>query len=272
MIIGYQAVYDLSYIDAIDYAKKNKFDFVSFDLNVPRFYIDQLTHKQLKEIREYSEKNEIAIAFHAPGDNISLFTDYPSIRNGILEHFTKIINAAEALNARHITLHPGIYPSLKKAYSKEDDFSKEYEEYFSRVIYENVLYLQEVSKNTMLCLENYNLTEITMNALDSILKDANLFLTWDIAKTYDSKLNCNAKVEEYMFKNKNRIKEIHIHDIIKDFRSHQRVGSGGINFKKYHEILNQSDIAITIEVRPREEALISRENLMQILGENSNES
>lgn len=56
MIIGYQVVYDLSFFDAIDYAKANDFDFVSFDLNVPRFYIDQLSQKELEEIREYSEK------------------------------------------------------------------------------------------------------------------------------------------------------------------------------------------------------------------------
>ncbi len=219
----------------------------------------------MKKFESILKKNKIGIVFHAPGDNISLFSDYPLIREGIMKHFTEIVNAAEEIGARHITLHPGVYPAFKKANSGKDDFSKEYADYFSQVFYENILSLQENTKNTMLCIENYNFTDITMNVLDRILNDVPVFLTWDIAKTYDNQLNCNKQVEEFMLKNRNKIREIHAHDIIKGFRSHQTVTTGNIDFLKYHDIFMQPDIAITIEVRPREEATISKERLIEIL-------
>ena len=45
--IGYQAVYDNLYLDALKYAKKNKFDYVQFDLNVPKFYLENLEKNEL---------------------------------------------------------------------------------------------------------------------------------------------------------------------------------------------------------------------------------
>lgn len=77
MKLGYQAVYDSNFFDAIDYASSNGVDFVSFDLNVPKFYIDSLSNEELETIKEYAEKRKVGLAFHAPGDNISLFSDYP---------------------------------------------------------------------------------------------------------------------------------------------------------------------------------------------------
>lgn len=267
MILGYQAVYDSSFFEAIDYASANHFDYVSFDLNVPRFYIDKLKEEEIKTIRDYSKQKGVKLAFHAPGDNISLFSDYPAIREGILNHFTKIIKVAEKLNARHVTIHPGSYPALKKVKTKEDEFSKEYAKYFSQVLYENLYELAKVSTNVLICVENFNLTEITMEAISRLLqnKDIPIFLTWDIAKTYDGQLNCNYSVQDFMYKYKDKIREIHAHDMIKGFKSHETIGTGDLDFTQYREIFMQHDIAITIEVRPREEALISRDNLIKIL-------
>ncbi len=111
-----------------------------------------------------------------------------------------------------------------------------------------------------------------MSALDRIFKATPLFLTWDIAKTYDRKLNCNHEVEDYMYKNVDRIKEIHAHDAIKDFRSHQTIGSGNIDFSKYYDIFMLPDVSVTIEVRPREEATASRIALLNILENKLKES
>jgi len=49
MKTGYHAVYENNFFEAIDYAKNKSVD----------------------------------ITFHAPGDNVSLFCDYPLIRDGI---------------------------------------------------------------------------------------------------------------------------------------------------------------------------------------------
>lgn len=265
MKLGYQAVYDLDFFDAIDYASDNGFDFISFDLNVPKFYIDNLTKEELLKIKVFAERKRVGLAFHAPGDNISLFSDYPCIRDGILKHFTKIIKAAELLNASHVTVHPGSYPALRKARAKEDDFSKEYSDYFSKVLYKNLLYLSKVSQSVKVCVENFNFATITMNVLEELFKENTIFLTWDIAKTYDRYVNCNEVVEGFMFKHRDKIKEIHVHDMIKDKKSHETVGSGDLDFSRYVEVFKGENKYVTIEVRPREEAKISRDRLIEIL-------
>lgn len=265
MKLGYQAVYDSNFFDAIDYASNNGFDFVSFDLNVPKFYIDNLTKEELWEIKAFAEKKRVGLAFHAPGDNISLFSDYPCIRDGILKHFAKIIKAAELLNASHVTVHPGSYPALRKARAKEDDFSKEYSDYFSKVLYDNLFYLAQVSKSVKVCVENFNFTAITMNVLEELFNDTALFLTWDIAKTYDRYVNCNEIVEDFMLRHKDKVEEIHVHDMIKDKKSHETVGSGDLDFFRYAEVFKEGNKYITIEVRPREEAKISRDRLIEVL-------
>ena len=269
MLFGYQAVYDSSWFDAIEYAAQNRFDYVSFDLNVPRFYIDSLSQSELERIRKYAEDMGVGLAFHTPGDNISLFSDYPAIRKGILEHFSAIIDAAEYLNARHVTIHPGAYPSLKQVNKTEDDFIAQYQDYFSDVLYENLLHLANRTRNVFLCIENFHFTALTRNTVDRVLSESDrLFLTWDIAKTYDKKGEIDEAVEDYMQKHIDRLREIHAHDIIKGFRSHQIIGDGSIDFQKHLEVMKHPNVAVTIEVRPREAATISRDRLVSLLHPN----
>ena len=266
MLFGYQAVYDSNWFDAIEYAGNNSFDYVSFDLNVPHFYIDNLDRNELDRIRKYANETGVRLAFHMPGDNISLFSDYPAIRKGILEHFTSIIDAAEYLNARHITIHPGIYPSLKQVNKCEDDFIAQYQDYFSDVLYENLLHLANRTRNVLLCIENFHFTALTRNTVEKVLSESErLFLTWDIAKTYDKNVEIDEAVEDYMHEHIDRLREIHIHDIIKGFRSHQIVGDGDIDFQKYSRVMKHPNVAITTEVRPREAAAISRDRLLSLL-------
>lgn len=265
MIFGYQAVYDADFFDAIAYAKQNGFDFVSFDLNVPRFYIDQLTDAKLAEIWDYSEKQGVALAFHAPGDNISLYADYPSIRSGIIEHFIKILTAAKKLNARHVTIHPGNIPAFKRSDVDGDDFGVEYASYFKDVLYENLMRLAENSKDVFICVENFNFTDLTMDVLQRTFDRAPLFLTWDIPKTYDKQLNLNQTVDGFMRKNRKYIREIHFHDIKKNDRSHLMIGKGDLDFREFMEVFEQPELAGTIEVRPREEALRSMSTLRELM-------
>jgi len=267
MIIGYQAVFDKDFYQAIDYASNNIYDYISFDLNVPRFQIDRFDRQTLGNIREYSQQKNIGIAFHAPGDNISLFSDYPSIRSGIIEYYKQMISAAELLNTRHITIHAGIYPSFKKAAASDDDFLIEHSSYFHQVLYENLAEICSFSKDILICIENFEFSDFTRGILDSAFGKIPLFLTWDIAKTYDRQMNLNQEVEEFMYKHIERIREVHLHDLKKDFHGHQTVGTGDIDFKRYFHLFERPELAITIEVRPREEATISRDKLVEMMSD-----
>lgn len=266
MITGYQAVYDKDFQDAILYTANNGFDYVCFDLNVPRFYIDKLGDRELGEIRSQAENVGIRLAFHAPGDNISLYTDYPAIRRGILEHFTSIIHAAEKLHARHVTIHPGICPSLKQANKNEDDFAEEYFDYFQSVLYDNISHLASQTQDVMLCIENFNFTPLTMAVVEKLLvSNDRCFLTWDIAKTYDRELRLDRAVEDFMWEHIGRIREVHAHDIIRGFRSHQVIGEGELDFSRYSSVFLRPDVSVTFEVRPREAARVSRSRLIALL-------
>ena len=198
-----------------------------------------------------------------------MFSDYPAIRKGILEHFSAIIDAAEYLNARHIAIHPGIYPSLKQVNKNEDDFITQYQDYFSDVLYENLLHLANRTRNVLLCVENFHFTALTRNIVEKVLSEnERLFLTWDIAKTYDKNVEIDEAVFQFMQKHIDRLREIYAHDIIKGFRSHQIVGDGDIDFQKYLSVMNKPDVAITLEVRPREAAAVSRDRLVSLLHSN----
>lgn len=59
-----------------------------------------------------------------------------------------------------------------------------------------------------------------------------------------------------------RVREVHAHDITKGFKSHQVVGDGGIDFSRYTALFQRKDVAVTIEVRPREAAKVSRDRLV----------
>ncbi|HPF56239.1 MAG TPA: TIM barrel protein, partial [Clostridiales bacterium] len=151
MKTGYHAVYAKDYIDGIDAAKANGFDFVQFDLGVPEFFLDRLTPDDLTRIREHAEEKEIDITFHSPGDNVSLFCDYPLIRQGILDQFKRLLEKADMLNARHMTFHTGDYPRFRKAGERSDE---SHTVYYEAVLYENLKMLIEAAGDVLVCVEN----------------------------------------------------------------------------------------------------------------------
>jgi len=264
--LGYQAVYDASFTDALRFAAKHRFDYVSFDLNVPRFYLDGLNPAQVAAIRGSAESFSVGLAFHAPGDNISLFTDYPAARRGVLEHFSTVLRVAGELGARHVTLHPGIHPAFRRARTGEDDFSLIYRDHFFSILRENLLtLLQAAPPGLLVCLENFAFTPLVQEVLVDLWEEgAPLHLTWDIAKGYDRMLNPLPGMEDFMRRHMDRVREVHVHDLVRGGRSHQVIGEGDIDFIPYLPVISREDVAVTIEVRPREAALVARHNLVAI--------
>jgi len=51
----------------------------------------------------------------------------------------------------------------------------------------------------------------------------------------------------------------------KGFKSHQVIGDGGIDFTKYAALFQRADVAVTIEVRPREAATMARDRLASMM-------
>ena len=246
---GYHAIYPANYYAGIDDAVKYGFNFVQFDLGVPQLFLDEISDSELVQIRNYAETKNVRITFHAPGDNVSLFCDYPLIRQGILDEFSLILEKANKLNARHITLHTGVYPKFMKHDDTDYTFNLDH---YANVLYENLNYLTNRCGDVLVCVENSEIDELKLN----VIEKSDVYLTLDTAKFTDD-------TYDFYVKHRDRIRELHIHDKIKGFRSHQIVGTGVIDFTLFTQFINDN-VYITHEVRPVSAAATSYKNIKKI--------
>jgi len=249
MKTGYHAVYAKDYFRGIADAKTHGFDFAQFELGVPEYYLDGLSYAQLREIKNYAEGNGVELTFHAPGDNVSLFADYACVRKGNVEQFRRILEKANALNARHMTVHAGDTSAFKKSGGRGDDFLRAHAGYYEDVLYENLLDVLANAGDVLVCLENYKFNEIIMRAAQRLIDEGRgLWLTLDVAKEHEI---------AFYRRNRHVIREMHIHDINPAFGSHQTVGTGNIDFTQFKEFTGP-EVYMNFEVRPVEEAAKSK--------------
>jgi sugar phosphate isomerase/epimerase len=252
MKFGYHSVYEKSYYEAIDRAVSFGFDYVQPDLNVPAFFLDGLSETELLKIQDYAKNAGVALSLHAPGDNISLFSDYPLIRKGILSQFELILEKADLLGARHLTIHAGAAPGFKKAAAAADEYALTMAEHYSKVLYENISRLLSRRGGVLICLENHRLNNVIMEVADRLLPE--LKLTLDTAKVYNGEYRLDRELFGYMLSRSEHIRELHINDVIPGLGSHQVFGKGLVNFMPYLELMRREDVWLTFEVRPVEAA------------------
>lgn len=259
---GYHSVYAETFFNGIGDAKSHRFDFVQFDLGVPSYFLNGMTYDALKDIKKYAQDSGIEITFHSPGDNVSLFSDYPIIRKGILDEFKLMLEKADMLGARHMTFHTGIYPMFKKSGEKADNSRSAY---YENILYENLKTIVENSGNVLVCVENFGLNRTAKTAIQRLIDDTGkLYLTLDIAKMYSSNGGINEDDFKFFEKNKEYIREIHVHDRNNECGSHQIVGEGFVDFSLFKHFFSENTY-VNFEVRPVEAAKQSKDNLTKIL-------
>lgn len=252
---GYHAVYEKHFASAIKAASDYGFQYVQFDLNVPGFYIDQLSRRQLKDIRSRAVDLGIEISFHAPGDNVSLFSDYPPIRKGILDHFKRILQQANYLNAHHLTVHPLNPPSFRRADTLEDAFQIEHQEYFNQVLKENLTQLTKSAGDVLVAVENCHLGSIAHAALCELLEEGiDVYLTLDWAKMHTKQLAMANDQFSFYTSYKHRIRELHLHDADGKGKTHLAPEQGILEFDTLFKNFYNQNQWLTIEVRPVLEA------------------
>ena len=252
---GYHAVYESNFASAINAAYNNGFQYVQFDLNVPGFYIDKLSRHQLNDIRSLAVDLGTEISFHAPGDNVSLFADYPPIRKGITDHFKRILQRANDLDAHHLTVHPLNPPSFRRADTLEDGFQNEHHDYFKQVLKENLTQLANSAGDVLIMVENCHLGPIANIALHELLKEEiDVYLTLDCAKMHTKQLTMDNDQLFFYKSHKNRIRELHLHDSDGKGKTHLAPERGSLDFDTLFENFYNEDQRLTIEVRPVLEA------------------
>ncbi|MCL2513379.1 MAG: sugar phosphate isomerase/epimerase [Oscillospiraceae bacterium] len=265
MKTGYHAVYAENYFDGIGAAVENGFDFVQFELGVPEFFLDGVSGAELTNIRDCAAEKNVEITFHAPGDNVGLLCDCPLIRKGVLDQFALILEKAGKLNARHMTFHTGNTPRYKKSGEKTDAHSSGHAEYYTDILYGSLKYLTERGGDVLICVENCGLDRISLAALSRLMdENAPLYLTLDAAKMYKNIDEINTAVFDFYVKYKDRIREIHIHDMNRQYGQHQAVGTGAIDFNIFKQFLNENTY-LNFEVRPVEAAKTSRDAFFKLM-------
>ena len=254
---GYHVVYARDYLEGIHDARAYGFDFAQFELGVPTFYLDGLSAARLREIRDCAQGNGVELTFHAPGDNVSLYADYPHVRQGNLEQFRRILDKANTLRARHMTVHAGDFSSFKQNGGRGDVFGETFAAYYEDVLCENLREVLKSAGDVLICLANYKLSAVGMRAAQRLIEEGQpLPLTLDAAKPYDCEFYCG---------NKSAIREMHIHDCGEAYGSHQTVGTGSVDFGLFRQFCGP-EVYLNFEVRPVEEAAKSKLALEALWG------
>lgn len=254
--LGYHVVYDESINDAIDYASANGFASIQVDLTMPKFFPEKYTTAQRRQIRDYAKKKKIEIKLHLPAEDFSLQTLHQGIRSAIIERVKEIIDFARDIDATIVTIHPGTVPVFTMPGLGDVPITEQYPDLHKDASEKTLHELSKYAKGkTCLCIENSPFDEIVMDVLDKLLaEEENLFLTWDIAKTYRTDGSLKTDVEQFFLKHLNKVRECHLHDRTSE-EAHDVIGRGKIDFVRYLNLPGGFDVGYTIEVRPRERAL-----------------
>lgn len=265
-LLSYHVVYDESIADAIEFASRNGFSGIQVAMESPHLSFENLSPEDKAEIRQRREDLGIRITLHGPDNVASLLQSNPQIRKGILSYYSDLFVFANDIGAILTTIHIGhpiIYPTdtIPETRFPEVDIR-----YYRKTLEENLQSIVDLAHGKVyICIENYLLEDFVLQVLVKYLAEDKLGLCWDIAKTFNKDGGINEPLQHYLKENHFAIRQVHLHDIDSKGRSHRIVGTGIIDFGYHLEFLSDVDVwDYCIEVRPREKAVESLENLKRI--------
>ena len=272
---AYHVIYDDSLEDAIRYAAANDWTGIVPDFGVPTFSPERISSEERARLRNLSHELSVDWGFHAPGDDVSLFTTYPPVREGIMKYFKQVINLAREISVKptNVVIHSGNPPSFRKAGEQSDVFSETHRDIYTQTFRENLTELIEHARpHVKIVLENVNWTPMVCEVLQHLFPTG-LKICLDIPKLYGPDFKIDESDWNFIQKHKGAIEVVHIHDIHPTLGSHQIVGEGVLDFERVLRFLEELPVKpqYVFEVRPREAAhksLLNISRLMEILNLN----
>lgn len=258
MKIGYAASSgEIDIFHTLKYMKDHGFHCVEINMNMPIFFPENFTKEYREEIKRYKEENNIEITLHAPED-ITLLQLQRSIRKASIDRLKEVIDFGYDIGASRVTMHIGsaVCFTLTDRKSFLDEL---YCDQYKEVLKESLIELIHYSKNKiMICVENSGRfpERVVQETLDELLKEEELYLTWDIGHSYTNEYN----EVEFFLKHIDKIRTCHLHDH-NGLSDHQIIGSGNVDFGWHIDKMKHLDVIYIIEVRPRENAVKSLEKL-----------
>lgn len=257
--IGYAAsAGETDIYDTIDYAYSKDFNAVELNVNMPIFFPEKFTKEERQKVKEYKEAKGIELTLHAPED-ISLLQLQKEVREVGIKRMKEVIDFGYDIGASRMTMHvgPAVCFTLtdRKAYMDEL-FYDEYKDILKSSLKELVDYSKGKIK---ICVENSGRfpKKLVQEVLEEILEqEKELYLTWDIGHSYENKY----EEVEFFLKHIDKIRTCHLHDN-NGKSDHQVIGTGNIDFTWHLDKMIGKDIVYVIEVRPRDKAFESLNNL-----------
>ncbi|MFW9793036.1 MAG: sugar phosphate isomerase/epimerase family protein [Candidatus Thorarchaeota archaeon] len=272
---AYHVIYDETLEDALRYASSNDWTGIVPDIGVPTFSPDRIQSDERGRLRDLSHDLSIEWGFHAPGDDVSLFSTYLPVREGIMRYFKQVIDFARVLSVKptNLVIHAGNPPSFRKAGEKSDNFSSIHHDVYTQTFRKNLTELIEHGRpHVKIVLENVNWTPLVCEVLQNLFPTG-LKICLDIPKLYHPGFRLNESDWNFIQRNKGVIEVVHIHDYHPTLGDHQIVGEGVLDFERVLRFLEElpTKPQYVFEVRPRESATQSLHNigrLMEILNLN----
>lgn len=263
--IGYAASVGESDVrSAIDFAADHGMNAVEINLNMPCFFPENYSRAQRHELNLYGKARDVALTLHAPED-IPLLQLHAEVRAAGLRRIKEMIDFGADIGATRMTIHVGVpvYFTMTEGKCYLDElYYREFRQVLKSALNELIAYCGERLK---LCVENSGRFPkiLVQEGLEELLADGKaLYFTWDIGHSYT---NLYGEVE-FFLKHLDRVKTCHLHDVNAK-SDHQVIGEGRVDFPAHFARIKGRDILNIIEVRPREKALVSFENLQKRFAE-----
>lgn len=265
--ISYFAVYDDSILSALDYARDHGFTGVQIPVELPHFSFDHISEKEQKDIRACIEDNSLRLILHGHDDAVSLFEANSHLLAGTMSYYQALFSFAESTAAQLVTIHLGALPVYPTDTTPEQQVPEADRLEYRDIHRNNLANLTAlVPDGLTLCVENYKLDPLVLDILQEFIDNDSLALCWDLPKMYDRSLSKYEQLEDYFWRNITHVKQVHLHDLNAQGRSHRVIGSGEIDFIFYLSQLCEHDVLdYCIEARPRELALQGLINLKKLI-------
>jgi len=210
--IGYRAIYQKNIRFAIQEAKHNGFAVLEIHLSSPQFLPARYSLKQLKLLKDFAKKQDIALQAHAPLEHSLIFVN-PELRKSAKKQIEEMRQFCNTIGAQCLTLHigkPDTYHNVNGKKLKADDI---YPDFYRKLFEDSVKHIISLSSNDVrICVENTdNFSAQYQKVLDKYLPSGKIFLTWDIRKNY-SYINNELDKDQWKFfqKNTRYVKNLHI--------------------------------------------------------------
>ncbi|WP_371802552.1 sugar phosphate isomerase/epimerase family protein [Candidatus Lokiarchaeum ossiferum] len=264
--ISFHAVYNSSILDALKFANHTGFKGIQIAVEVPHLSFEQLSDEDCFQIRNYAKKHDLYITLHAPDDVVSLFVVNPALQQGIFAYYTALFDFAEKIGACLITIHLGKMTTFPTDTIPELKYPEEDLLIYWEALENNLGEIVKSARNRfILCVENYYFNPFILEVLEPLIQDEEIFLCWDIAKTFTRSGEKIAEIEAFFLDNLSQIRQVHLHDI-HNYRSHRSIGEGIIDFAYFIKLLKDVTIEdYCIEVRPHSRAVDSYKKLEKII-------